>query len=104
MRAAIPSSMTWSASFTTISANSNPASLFPPIKENRQDSGNKKGRTTAPLFSPYSTFLWTCPGLLDGHPILYILDTMQVGNEFCDQVLFGCIPGLAAHRDYAALR
>ena len=42
-------------------------------------------------------------GLLDGHPVLYTLHSAYIGNQLAHQHLFRGIPGLASHRDYAAL-
>ena len=43
-------------------------------------------------------------GLLDGHPVIYALHTVYVVDEFGDQVLFGCVAGLAIQCDHAKLR
>jgi hypothetical protein len=42
-------------------------------------------------------------GLFDGHLVLYVLHTFYIADEFADQALFGCIPGLASQRDQITL-
>jgi len=58
---------------------------------------------SGPLPKPISArqSMRTGTQLLDGHPVLYALHTLYIFDEFGRQVFFGCIPGLAAQRDYA---
>ena len=41
--------------------------------------------------------------MIDDHPVIYKINTVNVNNELGDQLLFIHTPGLSANRDNAAL-